>query len=204
MLTLFLFGLDEAFFPYVLTLFLLVLANLLGIILPRISPSREMRALYSFIYSPSLPFTSFTHIKRKPFLVLKVIGMIWWLLHVGERKIIFFILDAFCSFQGVQAGLLLTEIACWLNPLTKFLHWTYDTCGDLMVGTGIISLCSAGEQNVCRRDENEQKTVLRLSIVISNILMGIDKIQLIWRVLSRSIWIIWNWRIFCRCENDSS
>jgi len=40
--------------------------------------------------------------------------------------------------------------------------------------------------------------------VFSNTLMGIDKIQLIWRVLSRSVWIIWNWRVFCRHENDSS
>jgi len=68
LLILFLLGLDAAFFQYMLTLFLLVLANLLGIILPRISLSGEVRALYSLIYSPSLPFTSFTHIKKKTLL----------------------------------------------------------------------------------------------------------------------------------------
>lgn len=49
-----------------------------------------------------------------------------------------------------------------------------------MVGTEIILSHSAETGNVVRtREENEQKIRWWLSIVFSNILMGIDKIQLI-------------------------
>lgn len=63
----------------------------------------------------------------------------------------------------------------------------------------------SGERGIVvyMRGENDQKTVQWLSIAFTNKLMGIDEIQLIWRVLSRPVWIIWKWRIFCRCENDS-
>lgn len=204
LLTLFLFGLDEAFFQYVLTL-LLVLANVLGILLPRISLSREIWALCSFIYSPFLPFTSFTH-KKKPFLFLKMIGMIWWLLCVGERKIIFFLPDAFFLFPRISSWPFINRDCFLAVSINKVLALNSDTCGYLVVGASIVLHAQqGGECGVCVRDENEQVTTVQwLLAVFRNILMGIDKMQFIWRVRSRSFRMIWSRRILRRSKYDRS
>lgn len=121
---------------------------------------------------------------------------------MGERKIIFFLPDAFFLFPRISSWPFINGDCLLAVSSNKILALNSDTCGYLVVGASIVLHAQqGGECGVCVKDENEQITTVQgLLVVFRNILMGVDNIQFIWRVHSRSFRINWS----CRSKYDRS